>query len=165
MNKADLQNLCTAPPREWLAIPKDLGTTPLSYSFTLADVWSDESGKASIWTGENEDDGEPYPVPTAIHLSDCHLCAGTGYVDSKGSKVYGGQLVKCYSGEDKKTTYWTAHWDGESWGMRLLPTGDSFDMMMSEFFDGSCETTNIGHIHIPSEWPEEVRELFEMGAK
>ncbi|GAG51866.1 unnamed protein product, partial [marine sediment metagenome] len=60
---------------------------------------------------------------------------------------------------------WIVRWKRGSWVLELLARPDSLeaadDMMISKFFDGSCKTEIIGHIHIESEWPEEVAELLK----
>ena len=151
----DLTKICTSARLEWLAIPKDGGDP---FEFTLEQV-NRNYGLSQI----ERLTGDASKQQMAYCLDDCHLCGFTGYTDSEGSKVYGGHVVKCSSRDDCKTTYWVTHWDGESWGMRLLPIGDSFDMMISEFFDSSCETKIIAHIHQPNKWSKKVKALLEKG--
>ncbi len=142
MNKVDLTKICTAPPREWLAITSD-GTQHLCTNLQQAADWSAHAG--------------------AI------LCASTGYVtsklgtgDSEGEKVWDGDLV---AGENKIGSPFIGVivWKDYSWYVETCETR-SMSWPLWEFDGGwACRLKRIGHIHQPSGWSSEVRALLEKG--
>ena len=140
MNKVDIQNICTAPPTEWLAIHKEtgvvIGVDDLDLGVRVA------SGRTT--------DGVFYSWP----FFRCHICAFTGCCDREGKKVYDGQL---FSDDDEHifVVYW--HAEHMQWLARQL----DFDCSEELSKWPSSEILIIGHIHQPSEWAGEVKELLE----
>ena len=145
MTKNELQNACTSPPREWLAIPKKILTTrDKPFTFTFSDIIS-VGGKPYVW---DETHTKQYC------LSDCHICAFIGRMDNEGEKVYEGHLMSVYDPDDKSTTIGIVCWHYHQWRLRLLNGEyDGWDM-----YDKS---TILGHIHIKP-WSDEVAELLKV---
>ncbi len=140
MNKLDPQKLCTAPPLEWLAIPKD--DEGKAYPVTRIDLPDDMV--CVVRRGSRR----------WLRLSECHLCASTGYTDSKGEKMWGGQLIRRFG-----LGVGIICWRNGGWSFYDLRT-ESYPL--AEDWSRSDTFTNIGHIHIKP-WQEEVRELLEKG--
>ncbi len=154
MNKVELQNLCTAPPREWLAIPKKMLTTrDKPFTFSFSDIIS-VGGEPYVW---DETHTRQYK------LSDCHICASIGK-EYNGEKLFSGSLVSCSYDGEKRLGYIKYRIGVAAYSIQFK---DGFILLYE-----AHNITIIGHIHtsklgtsgIPSEWPEEVRELLEEGA-
>ena len=140
MNKVDLQQLCTSPDQEWLAIPKD--GTGLAYPVTRIDLTDDcvcVDRCGDRWW---------------LRLSDCHLCQSTGYLDVD-DKIYGGHIIQ--TRYRNKPAYGVVYWAETEWCIQ--PISDNWRGIRPMWRVNPREI--IGHIHIPSEWPEEVRRLLE----
>ena len=155
MNKVDWKNICTAPKPEWLVIHK---TTGLSFCFTFDDIFQ-KFGRAYI-----RHEGPTGDKTLETLLSDCHLCAFTGYTDSDGSKVYEGHILGFRVPLTDSGFYlicWCAH--RFAWIVKNLRTDGETNLatVISNTRGMTAKWKIIGHIHIPSEWPEEVKELLE----
>lgn len=81
MSKLDLSKLHFTPELEWLAIPKDGSKV---FTFTLDDIRPTDCGPTIVMK-------PPYDY---ISVYDCHICGSTGYLDSEGETVFGGQILK-----------------------------------------------------------------------
>ncbi len=150
----DLQNICTAPPREWLAIHKET----LEIAEVLALSVFDKVNNCRWVTVPPSGEGQYGNKERQWRLSDCHLCAFTGYIDSEKEKVYGGHLYTAkHDGHVLEGIYLVFHCPKRAtWICRnICNTSEHYLEWVRSY-----EYTIIGHIHIPSEWPEEVAELL-----
>ncbi len=161
-----LADVCIAPPLEYMAIDRKTGE---KFYFILEDIVG--GGQVPVENGQviKRSDFERIAPEyrgtiRRVRLSECHLCASTGYRDSAGEKVFGGQLVK-FERYDGKTLFGFTHLTEFGWHLQTLDDGASTPLVSwFELWPGKGgKITNIGHIHILSGWSDEVRALLEKG--
>lgn len=156
MNLEELRDLETAPPLEFMAVEKETGRqitiTELRFNWNtgkLSGVKGYKKGTIRNTAVRVEVNDTPW---RRWNLSDCHICQSTGYTDSEGEKVFDGHIVRSFGIGIRVVCWHLGAWSFYDIRSESYPL--SVDWTRSDTF------TIIGHIHIPSEWPDEVREVL-----
>lgn len=162
MNKAENESLDkllralaleTAPKLEFMAVHKETGeegAVVVMQFFNAGGLnW------VTVWTGDSD-----HPCAKTWNASECHLCQSTGYKDSEGEKVFRGHLWRIYNGDQSEHEDFVIEWEQDQgwWVRRWLHEPSDISPFTAK---QACLGTNIGHIHQPSGWSDEVRRLLE----
>ncbi len=101
-------------------------------------------------------------------LEEGDLCGFTGYLDSEGSKVFGGDILKSsfHDGEEIRYVYHLIFWSVKDGTWRFkningLHEGRFADYMRAADDIADRQVEIIAHILQPDGWPREVRRLLE----